>query len=239
MSLSFFDRLNPHREGHNAGRAGWLRAAVLGANDGLVSVASLMVGLAAAGTGTSTVVTGGLAALSAGALAMAAGEYVSVSSQVDVESADRAMESHELTANPQAELAELAAVYVSRGVPEPLAQQVAEALHEADPLQAHLRDELGQSVHTAARPLQAAAASASSFLAGGLVPFLGLLAASTAARLWLIVGVTLCGLAAAGILAARAAGTALLRPTLRVLIGGSLAMAVTAAVGQLAHVSGL
>jgi hypothetical protein len=130
MSLSFFDRLNPHREGHSAGRAGWLRAAVLGANDGLVSVASLMVGLAAAGTGTSTVVTGGLAALSAGALAMAAGEYVSVSSQVDIESADRAMESHELTANPQAELAELAAVYASRGVPEPLAQQVAEALHE-------------------------------------------------------------------------------------------------------------
>ncbi|WBP84929.1 VIT1/CCC1 transporter family protein [Kitasatospora cathayae] len=233
------DRFTPHPESHAAGRAGWLRAAVLGANDGLVSVASLMVGLATSGASTSTVVTGGLAGLSAGAMAMAAGEYVSVSSQVDVETADRAKEARELAESPQVELAELTAIYENRGVPRDLARQVAEALHEADPLQAHLRDELGHSEHTAANPLQAALASAASFLGGGLVPFLGLLAGSTTARLGLIVAVTLCGLALAGVLSARAAGTAVLRPALRVVLGGGLAMAITAAVGQLAHVSGV
>ncbi|MFF2149076.1 VIT1/CCC1 transporter family protein [Kitasatospora sp. NPDC058190] len=233
------DRFTPHPESHTASRAGWLRAAVLGANDGLVSVASLMVGLAASGASTSTVVTGGLAGLSAGAMAMAAGEYVSVSSQVDVENADRAKEARELAEAPAEELAELTAIYESRGVPRDLARQVAEALHEADPLQAHLRDELGHSEHTAANPLQAALASAASFLAGGFVPFLGLLASTGTARLWLIVAVTLSGLALAGALAASAAGTTQLRPILRVVIGGGLAMAVTAAVGQLAHVSGI
>ncbi|BFV55392.1 VIT family protein [Kitasatospora sp. CMC57] len=233
------DRLTPHPETHTASRAGWLRAAVLGANDGLVSIASLMVGLAAGGVSTSTVATGGLAGLSAGAMSMAAGEYVSVSSQVDVEAADRAKEANELAEAPEAELAELTAIYESRGVPRELACQVAEALHEADPLKAHLRDELGQSEHTAAHPLQAALASAASFLVGGLVPFLGLLASSDSARLWLTVAVTLCGLALAGVLAARAAGTTMLRPAARVVIGGGLAMAVTAAVGELAHVSGV
>ncbi len=237
--MTFFGMLDSHRESHAAGRAGWLRAAVLGANDGLVSVASLMVGLAASGVSTSTVVTGGLAGLSAGAMSMAAGEYVSVSSQVDVENADRAKEARELAEAPEAELAELTAIYEGRGVPRELARRVAEALHEADPLKAHLRDELGQSEHTAAHPLQAALASAASFLGGGGVPFLGLLAGSATARLWLIVVVTLCGLALAGVLAARAAGTALVRPALRVVLGGGLAMAITAAVGQLAHVSGV
>ncbi|MGW7446594.1 VIT1/CCC1 transporter family protein [Kitasatospora sp. NPDC054795] len=237
--MTFFDMLNPHRESHAAGRAGWLRAAVLGANDGLVSIASLMVGLAAGGVSTSTVVTGGLAGLSAGAMSMAAGEYVSVSSQVDVETADRAKESRELAEAPEAELDELTGIYESRGVPSDLARQVAEALHEADPLQAHLRDELGHSEHTAARPFQAALASAGSFLIGGLVPFLGLLAGSPTGRLWLIVAVTLCGLALAGVLAARAAGTTVLRPALRVVIGGGLAMAITAAVGEIAQVSGV
>ncbi|MEV4616059.1 VIT family protein [Kitasatospora sp. NPDC049258] len=237
--MTFFDRPNPHQESHSAGRAGWLRAAVLGANDGLVSVASLMVGIAASGASTSTVLTGGLAGLSAGAMSMAAGEYVSVSSQVDVETADRAKEQRELAENPVAELAELTAIYRARGVPPDLARQVAVALHEADPLQAHLRDELGQSEHTAAKPLQAAVASATSFLAGGLVPFLGLLAGSTTARMWLIVAVTLLGLATAGVLAARAAGTGVLHPTVRVVLGGGLAMAITAAVGQLADVSGI
>jgi VIT1/CCC1 family predicted Fe2+/Mn2+ transporter len=234
-----FDKRYPHRESHGAGRAGWLRAAVLGANDGLVSVASLMVGIAASSAGTSAVVTGGLAGLSAGAMSMAVGEFVSVSSQVDIETADRAQEARELAEAPEAELAELTAIYRSRGVPPELARQVAEALHRADPLQAHLRDELGQSEHSAAKPLQAAGASAASFVAGGLVPFLGLLASGTGARLALIVAVTLCGLATAGVLAARAAGTTLLGPTLRVVIGGGLAMAVTAAVGRLAHVSGV
>ncbi|MFI6448846.1 VIT1/CCC1 transporter family protein [Kitasatospora sp. NPDC050543] len=231
--------LNPHQESHSAGRAGWLRAAVLGANDGLVSIASLMVGIAASGASTSTVVTGALAGLSAGALSMAAGEYVSVSSQVDVETADRAREQRELAENPAAELAELTAIYQARGVPGDLARQVAVALHEADPLQAHLRDELGQSEHSAAKPLQAALASATSFLIGGLAPFLGLLAGTTTARLWLIVAVTLLGLAGAGVLAARAAGTGVLRPTVRVVLGGGLAMAITAAVGQIADVSGV
>ncbi|GAA2740889.1 VIT family protein [Kitasatospora cinereorecta] len=237
--MTFFDRLNPHQESHSADRAGWLRAAVLGANDGLVSIASLMVGIAASGASTSAVVTGGLAGLSAGAMSMAAGEYVSVSSQVDVETADRAKEQRELAENPEAELAELTAIYEARGVPQDLARQVALALHEADPLQAHLRDELGQSEHTAAKPLQAALASAASFLMGGLVPFLGLLAGTATARLWLIVAVTLLGLAGAGVLAARAAGTGVLRPTLRVVLGGGLAMAITAAVGQIADVSGV
>ncbi|MFG2910425.1 VIT1/CCC1 transporter family protein [Kitasatospora sp. NPDC048286] len=237
--MAFFHLLNPHDESHSAGRAGWLRAAVLGANDGLVSIASLMIGLAASGASTSVVATGGLAGLSAGALAMAAGEYVSVSSQVDIENADRAKESRELVERPEAELAELAGIYRDRGVPDELAWKVAEALHEADPLQAHLRDELGHSEHSAARPLQAAGASAASFLVGGLVPFLGLLGGSSTTRAWLIVLLTLGGLAVAGVLAARTAGTGVLRPTLRVVIGGGLAMAVTASVGQIARVSGV
>jgi VIT1/CCC1 family predicted Fe2+/Mn2+ transporter len=237
--VSFFDLVNPHFERHGAGRAGWLRAAVLGANDGLVSTASLMVGVAASGTSTGAVVTAGLAGLAAGAMAMAAGEYVSVASQVDVERADRALEERELAENPKGELRELIGIYEARGVPTELARQVAEALHEAGPLQAHLRDELGHSEATAARPIQASAASAASFLTGGLVPFLGLLAGTATARIWLIVAVTLTGLGIAGVLGARAAGTRPLRPALRVLAGGGLAMAITAGVGQLAHVAGV
>lgn len=237
--MSFFDAINPHFERHSAGRAGWLRAAVLGANDGLVSTASLMVGVAASGTAASTVVTAGLAGLAAGAMAMAAGEYVSVSSQVDVERADRALEAREHATNPEAELRELAGIYEARGVPAELARQVAQALHEADPLQAHLRDELGHSEATAARPIQASVASAASFVAGGLLPFLGLLAPTSTSRIWLIVAVTLVGLGIAGVLGAKAAGTKALRPAVRVLAGGGLAMAITAAVGQLAHVAGV
>ena len=183
--------------------------------------------------------TAGLAGLAAGAMAMAAGEYVSVSSQVDVERADRALEARELAENPKAELAELIGIYQARGLPPDLARQVAEALHEADPLQAHLRDELGHSEATAARPLQAATASAASFLAGGMVPFLGLLAGSHTARIWLIVIVTLAGLGVAGVLGARTAGTRVLRPALRVLVGGGLAMGITAAVGQIVSVVGV
>jgi VIT1/CCC1 family predicted Fe2+/Mn2+ transporter len=156
-----------------------------------------------------------------------------------VERADEALEKQELAANPEGELAELVGIYESRGVPAELARQVAAALHDNDPLQAHLRDELGHSDTSAARPLQASVASAISFLTGGLVPFLGLLAPSATTRIGLIVVVTMCGLGAAGVLGARAAGVGVLRPALRVLIGGGLAMAVTAAVGQLAHVSGI
>jgi VIT1/CCC1 family predicted Fe2+/Mn2+ transporter len=238
-TMHFFETVNPHSEGHRGEHAGWLRAAVLGANDGLVSTASLMVGVAASGATAATVLTAGAAGIAAGAMAMAAGEYVSVRSQVDVEHADRAIEARELAANPEAELAELAGIYRQRGVPEPLAQQVAQALHDADPLGAHLRDELGHSDITAARPLQAATASAASFFMGGLLPLLGLLAPTATARLWLIVAVTLIGLAGTGILGARIAGAHPGRPALRVIIGGGLAMAVTAIVGQLVHVSGI
>lgn len=170
---------------------------------------------------------------------MAAGEYVSVSSQVDVENADRARETRELAENPHAELNELVEIYKSRGVPTELAEQVAAALHDSDPLEAHLRDELGHAETTTARPLQASAASAVSFLVGGLIPFLGLLGPTATTRIWLMVAVTFAGLALAGVLGATAAGTTATRPALRVLIGGGLAMAVTAAVGQLAHVSGI
>lgn len=231
--------VNPHAEGHRGEHAGWLRAAVLGANDGLVSTASLMVGVAASGAAAGGVLTAGIAGLAAGSMAMAAGEYVSVSSQVDVERGDRAKEQHELATDPHAELAELAGIYRDRGLPADLADQVAQALHDADPLAAHLRDELGHTDITAARPLQAAGASAASFFIGGLIPLLGLLAPTPTTKLWLIVAVTVIGLAVAGILGAWIAGTSLARPALRVVIGGGLAMLVTALVGQLVNVAGI
>jgi len=239
VRVTFFDAVAGQPEGHRAGRAGWLRAAVLGANDGLVSTSSLMVGVAASGASTGAILTAGIAGLAAGAMAMAAGEYVSVSSQSDVERADREMEINHLAADPPGELEELTQIYQARGLPRELAEQVAVTLHEKDPLEAHLRDELGQHESTKARPLQAAAASAISFTLGGLVPFLGMLAHGEGPRLDLIVAVTIVGLAVAGLLGARAAGTALLRPTLRVVIGGTAAMIVTALIGRIAHVSGL
>lgn len=231
--------LPDREEMHAASRAGWLRAAVLGANDGLVSTASLMVGVAAAAAATSTVVTAGIAGVAAGAMAMAAGEYVSVSSQRDVEDADRTREAAEQAAHPDDERLELVGMYEKRGLPRALAEQVAEAFHARDPLEAHLRDELGHSEHTRARPLQAAVASAACFLSGGMVPFLGLLATTRPTRMALIVVVTLAGLVGTGWLGARIAGGRTLRPTMRVLVGGTAAMAVTAAVGQLAHLSGI
>ena len=239
MASALSELFGPHAEAHRAGHAGWLRAAVLGANDGLVSTASLMVGVAAAAASSGTIVTAGLAGVSAGAMAMAAGEYVSVSSQVDIEGADRARETRELVEQPADELAELAGIYVARGVPADLALRVAEALHANDPLAAHLRDELGHTEAGAARPVQAALASAASFLLGGMIPFLGLLGHGPVLRPGLIVAVTLVGLASAGIASANVAGVPLLRPALRVLLGGALAMGVTALVGQLAHLSGI
>jgi VIT1/CCC1 family predicted Fe2+/Mn2+ transporter len=170
---------------------------------------------------------------------MAAGEYVSVSAQSDIERADRELEVRHLAADPPGELEELTQIYEARGLPRGLAEQVAVSLHQKDPLEAHLRDELGQHDATQARPLQAASASAISFTLGGLVPFFGILAHGEGPRLALIVGVTLVGLAVAGLLGARAAGTGLLRPTLRVLLGGTAAMIVTAIIGRIAHVSGI
>jgi VIT1/CCC1 family predicted Fe2+/Mn2+ transporter len=237
--VTFFDALAGHPEVHATGRAGWLRAAVLGANDGLVSTSSLMVGVASSGAPNSAILTAGIAGLAAGAMAMAAGEYVSVSAQSDVEQGDRAKESAELIANPERELEELTRIYEARGVPRDLAVQVAEALHTNDPLEAHLRDELGHSEATKARPIQAAAASAGSFVVGGLIPFLGMLAPGDTTRLVAIVVVTLIGLAIAGLLGAKAAGTTLLRPTIRVVVGGSAAMFITAMIGRLANVAGI
>lgn len=222
-----------------AGRAGWLRAAVLGANDGLVSTASLMVGVTASHASGAAVLTAGIAGVAAGAMAMAAGEYVSVSSQVDVERADLDFEAREHADDPAGELAELAGIYERRGLPRDLAMQVATAFHEVDALGAHARDELGQAEHTRARPVQAALASAASFLSGGLVPFLGMLAGGTALRLVAIFAVTVAGLVVAGMAGARIAGGAVLRPTFRVVLWGSIAMLVTAGVGQAVHGIGI
>ncbi len=221
---------------HKAHRSGWLRAAVLGANDGLVSISALMVGVAAAGTTQSAVVTAGVAGIAAGAMSMAAGEYVSVSSQTDIEAADRQMEIEHLAADPEGELEELTEIYVERGLSPELASQVAKALTEHDALGTHLREELGHHEFSKANPLQAAVASALAFLAGGVVPFLGVIAPDET-RVAAMVGVSVVGLFVAGILSARAAGCGLLRPTARVVIGGSLAMAITFGVGSLFGVS--
>ena len=237
--MVFFSALIGHNESHRVGRAGWLRAAVLGANDGLVSIASLMVGVATSGASTSVILTAGIAGVAAGAMAMAAGEYVSVSSQTDIEKADRILEAKELAADPAGELEELTAIYESRGLPRLLAEQVATTLHLVDPIEAHLRDELGHSPATRARPLQAAAASAISFTIGGLIPFLGMLMSGETFRVVAIVLVTIAGLALAGLLSARAAGTPAARPMVRVVLGGTAAMLVTALIGSLTKVAGL
>ncbi len=239
--MSALTALLARPEGHLGHRAGWLRAAVLGANDGLVSTSSLMVGVAAASHSSSgAVLTAGLAGLAAGAMAMAAGEWVSVSSQADVERADLELERRHLAADPEGELEELTRIYQERGLSRQLAEQVARELHEGDPLAAHARDELGQHETTQARPIQAAVASAASFTLGGLVPFLGMLGPATGtARILLIFLVTFLGLVLAGLLGARAAGANLLRPCLRVVLGGSVAMVITAAVGQLTGAAGL
>lgn len=223
---------------HRTHRAGWLRAAVLGANDGLVSTASLMIGVAAA-KADSFLITAGIAGISAGAMSMAVGEYVSVRSQNDVEESDRLLEIQHLAIDPEGELLELKHIYIDRGLTPELAEEVAKAMHEKDALAAHLRDELGQHPHTKARPLQAAVASAASFTMGGLVPFLGAFAPTLGAKAWSIVGFTLFGLLFTGIISARTAGSAVLKPTIRVMLGGCAGMAITAGIGQLAHLSGI
>ena len=223
---------------HRANRAGWLRAAVLGSNDGLVSTASLMIGIAAANK-SDFLITAGLAGIAAGSMSMAVGEYVSVRSQNDVEESDRLLEIQHLAIDPEGELLELKHIYIDRGLTPELAEEVAKAMHEKDALAAHLRDELGQHPHTKARPLQAAVASAASFTMGGLVPFLGAFAPTLGAKAWSIVGFTLIGLLFTGIISARTAGSAVLKPTIRVMLGGCAGMAITAGIGQLAHISGI
>lgn len=235
MALEEVYQRNLHHRTH---RAGWLRAAVLGANDGLVSTASLMIGVAAAGK-TDFLLTAGLAGISAGAMSMAVGEYVSVRSQNDVEESDRLLEIEHLATDPEGELAELQHIYIARGLTPELALTVAQQMHKKDALAAHLRDELGQHPHTKARPVQAALASALSFTAGGFIPFLGAFAPTLGAKAWSIVGFTIAGLVLTGIVSARTAGSKVLIPTIRVIIGGCLGMLITAVIGQIAHVSGI
>jgi VIT1/CCC1 family predicted Fe2+/Mn2+ transporter len=221
-----------HSERHNIGRIGWLRAAVLGANDGIVSTSSLIVGVAAAAAGKSEVMLAGFAGLAAGALSMAAGEYVSVSSQADTEAADLARERRELADMPDLELDELTAIYRNRGLTPELAREVARQLTARDALAAHARDELAISELTAARPLQAAMASAATFSVGAALP---LVAAWAAPLPVLPIGVTaasLAFLAMLGALGARAGGASLVKGVLRVVFWGALAMAVTAGVGR-------
>lgn len=222
-----------HSEIHMVHRIGWLRAAVLGANDGLVSTASLVVGVAAAGSGKPEVLVAGLAGLVAGAMSMAAGEYVSVSSQTDAEQADLARETRELAEMPQAELEELTRIYVDRGLDRDLAEKVATQLTERDALRTHARDELGISETVTARPIQAALVSALTFATGAVVPLIVvLLVPATSIGLW-VAASTIVGLALLGGLGASAGGAGVLRGALRVTLWGALAMAATAAVGAL------
>ena len=236
MALEDVYQRNLHHRTH---RAGWLRAAVLGANDGLVSTSSLMIGLSAARVSESFLITAGIAGISAGAMSMAVGEYVSVRAQNDVEESDRLLEIEHLATDPEGEFLELVEIYVKRGLTRELASEVVKQMHARDPLEAHLRDELGQFENTKARPVQAAIASALSFTFGGLVPFAGAFAPTAGAVAASIVGFTLLGLLMTGILSARSSGAAVLKPTVRVMIGGCLGMAITAGIGNLAHLSGI
>ncbi len=226
-------------EDHRAHRAGWLRAAVLGADDGIVSTASLMLGVAASHASRSAILTAGVAGLAAGAMAMAAGEYVSVASQRDTEGADLTRERNELASVPQAELDELVGLYVDRGVDRGLATQVAAQLTAHDALGAHARDELGLADATMARPVQAASASAAAFATGAVLPIVALLAAPASVRAAVIVVVALVALGTLGRLGAAVGGADWRRATARVIVGGVFAMAITAAVGRLAGVAGV
>lgn len=226
-----------HSEVHMVHRIGWLRAAVLGANDGLVSTSSLVVGVAAAGSGSKEILIAGLAGLVAGAMSMAAGEYVSVSSQTDAENADLARERRELAQMPEAELEELTQIYVARGLDRNLAAEVAARLTKRDALAAHARDELGISDTVAARPVQAALVSALTFAAGAVVPVLVAMATPADKTSIVVAASTIVGLAVLGGLGAGAGGAGILRGALRVTFWGALAMGATAVVGALFGVS--
>jgi len=225
------------RETHRSGRSGWLRAAVLGSNDAIVSTASLMIGVAAASASKPAILIAGFAGLVAGSMSMAVGEYVSVSAQRDSEQADIELEQQELADEPRAELNELARIYVKRGLEGELAMKVAQQLSTRDRLGSHLRDELGIETGSLARPLQAAWISATSFATLAAVPIAALLIAPPAQRILAISVLSLVSLAALGAFGGYLGGAPLGRATLRVTIGGALAMAVTAAVGRLLGVS--
>jgi VIT1/CCC1 family predicted Fe2+/Mn2+ transporter len=222
-----------HEEQHRTARIGWLRAAVLGANDGIVSTASLIVGVAASNAGRSEMLVAGVAGLVAGAMSMAAGEYVSVSSQADTEQADVARERGELATQPEFEQRELAAIYVARGLTPALAAQVADQLMAHDALGAHSRDELGLSDVVNARPVQAGLTSAASFAAGALLPLITLLVSPAAHVTALVAAASLLFLTVLGAVSARTGGAPMRTASLRVAFWGALAMGVTAAVGRL------
>lgn len=233
------NRLAPHSEVHRVGRIGWLRAAVLGANDGIVSTASLIVGVAAAAASKGDVMIAGVAGLVAGAMSMAAGEYVSVSSQSDTEQAALALERRELAEMPDLEVDELASIYVSRGVAPDIARQVAVQLMAKDALAAHARDELGITEISTARPVQAAITSAVTFAVGAAMPLIAVLLAPLNAQIPITAAASLVFLAILGAVGAQAGGAGMLRPVLRVMFWGAFAMIVTAAVGRLVLLSDL
>ena len=226
-----------HRELHRTDRVGWLRASVLGANDGIVSVAGLVVGVAASGATPSTILLTGVAGLVAGAMSMAAGEYVSVQSQADAEAAALALEKSELRDMPDGELAELTQIYVGRGLEPALARQVAEQLTARDALTAHMRDELGITEELRARPVQAALASAAAFTVGALLPIASTVLAPAGKVAMVTTAGTLVGLLLSGGLAARVGGAPVLRGAWRVGFWGAMAMGAAALVGRLFHVS--
>ena len=226
-----------HRELHRTDRVGWLRAAVLGANDGIVSVAGLVVGVAASGATPSTILLTGVAGLVAGAMSMAAGEYVSVQSQADAEAAALALEKSELRDMPDSELAELTQIYVGRGLEPALARQVAEQLTARDALTTHMRDELGITEELRARPVQAALASAAAFTVGALLPIATTVLAPAGKVAMVTTAATLVGLLLSGGLAARVGGAPVLRGAWRVGFWGAMAMGAAALVGRLFHVS--
>lgn len=220
-------------EAHLSYRSNWLRAAVLGANDGILSTSSLILGVAGSGAGRTAVVTAGIAGLVAGAFSMAAGEFVSVSSQRDTEEADVRMERHELERHPEAELRELASIYEQRGLAPELARQVAESLTARDPLSAHVRDELGLEDDRRARPLQAAGSSALAFASGAILPLLAAALSGGSLRTAVTVIVTLLALAGLGFTGARLGGANPMRATARVVVWGAVAMAATYGIGAL------
>ena len=226
-----------HRELHRTDRVGWLRAAVLGANDGIVSVAGLVVGVAAGGVGHGAILAAGVAGTVAGAMSMAAGEYVSVQSQADTERADIDAERRELSEEPEAELEELARIYRHRGLEPALARQVAEQLTDHDALGAHARDELGLSESLRARPVQAALASAAAFCAGAALPLAAILLAPPSHTSAVVMSSTVAGLLLSGALAAWAGGAPILRGALRVAFWGVLAMAAAHGIGSLFDVA--
>lgn len=222
-----------HDEAHLSNRNHWLRAAVLGANDGLISTASLLVGVAAANPSHQTLLLTGVAALTAGALSMAAGEYISVSSQADTEKADLKKELYELTHNAERELIELTKIYETRGLDHTLAHQVAVALTEHDALEAHARDEIGLTDLSQAKPIHASIASGLSFIAGAILPIIGIMILPESTLVWSLATVTLIGLTLLGLVSARLGGAPIVPATTRVVVWGALAMLATSLIGRL------